>query len=40
MKMVAVIEKIKTITIKIIGNESENDFTFFRPFSKIAVFSR
>jgi hypothetical protein len=29
MKMVAVIEKMKTIAIKIIGNESENDFALF-----------
>jgi hypothetical protein len=29
MKTVAVIEKMKTITVKLIGNESENDFTLF-----------
>jgi hypothetical protein len=40
MKMEAVIEKIKMIMIKIIENESENDFALFRPFSKITVFSR
>jgi hypothetical protein len=39
MKMVAIIEKTKMITIKIIGNESENDFALFRLFSKIAIFS-
>jgi hypothetical protein len=39
-KMVAVIEKTKTIMVKIIENKSENDFTFFRSFLKIAVFTR
>jgi hypothetical protein len=38
--MVTVIEKTKTITVKIIGNKSENDFALFRSFSKIAVFNR
>jgi hypothetical protein len=38
--MVAVIEKTKTITVKIIGNESENDFALFQSFSKIPVFNR
>jgi hypothetical protein len=28
------------ITVKIIGNESENDFVLFRSFSKIPVFNR
>jgi hypothetical protein len=40
MKMVAVTEKMKMITVKIIGNESENDFALFRSFSKIPVFNR
>jgi hypothetical protein len=40
--MIAIIEKIKMKIkmIKIIENESENDFVLFRSFSKIAVFSR
>jgi hypothetical protein len=38
--MVAVTEKTKMITVKIIGNESENDFALFRSFSKIPVFNR
>jgi hypothetical protein len=33
-------KKIKMKMIKLIGNESENDFALFRPFSKITVFSR
>jgi hypothetical protein len=38
--MIAIIEKIKMKTIKLIGNESKNDFALFRPFSKITAFSR
>jgi hypothetical protein len=38
--MVALIEKTETITVKIIENESENDFAPFRLFSKIAIFNR
>jgi hypothetical protein len=38
--MVAIIEKMKMKTIKLIGNESENDFALFQPFSKITVFSQ
>jgi hypothetical protein len=38
--MVAIIEKTKTITVTIIGNESENDFALFRSFSKITAFNR
>jgi len=38
--MVAVIGKMKTIMIKIIENESENDFVLIRSFSKIAVFNQ
>jgi len=37
--MITVTEKTKMITIKIIKNESENDFAFFQPFSKIPVFN-
>jgi hypothetical protein len=40
MKMEAVIGKMKRIMIKIIKNESENDFALFRPFSMITIFSR
>jgi hypothetical protein len=38
--MVAVIEKAKTITVKIIENESETDFALFRSFFTILVFNR
>jgi hypothetical protein len=38
--MIAVTEKIKMITVKIIGNESENDFALLRSFWKIPVFNR
>jgi hypothetical protein len=38
--MVAIIEKIKMKIIKLIENESKNDFALFRPFSKITVFSQ
>ena len=37
--MVAVTEKMKMKTIKIIENKSENDFVLFRSFSKIPVFN-
>jgi hypothetical protein len=40
METVAVIEKTKTEMVKIIRNESENNFALFRSFSKIAVFNR
>jgi hypothetical protein len=36
METVAVIEKTKTITVKIIGNESENDFSLFRSLSRLS----
>jgi len=37
--MVAVTEKMKIKTIKIIENESENDFVLSRSFLKIPVFN-
>jgi hypothetical protein len=38
MKKITVTNKTKMITVKIIENKSENDFVFFRSFSKISVF--